>query len=184
MDRKSEWKTIGRILPLRDLPNAKCRAKYHKIPAPVPRVVSVPQESSSRFFGAAARYWVYAKALAVTSKLQSAVTTRLLILTNILTYLDKVSCYIPKPQAFVDLQCPQSLPKSLVKFTTSGSVSNPHTTESRCHPVPSIPQLSLNSLLPLPTNPAPFFKHKSESVNTYQAPGGHQPTRSTGSQEG
>lgn len=99
-------------------------------------------------------------------------------------YLDMASCCTPKPENLHSSSILQILPISLVKFTTSGSVSNPHTTGNQVQPVPSIPQVSINCLRPLPTNSSSFFKHKNKSVNAYGAPGCHQPTRSTDSQDG
>lgn len=140
-------------------------------PAPVPRVVSLSQDTSSLFLGVAACYWLDTKYLLSPAKYRAQLSLVFLILTNTLTYLDNISCCILKPERLQRSAVPQSLSKSLVKFRTLGSVSNPHITSNQVSPILSVPPASLNCFLPLPTNPAPFFRHKSENVDTFQVLG-------------
>lgn len=131
-------------------------------PAPVLRVVSLSQDTSSLFLRVAACYWLDAKYSLSPAKYRAQLSLVFLILTNILTYLDNISCCILKPERLQRSAVPQSLSKSLVKFITLGSVSNPHITSNQGSPILSVPPASLNCFLPLPTNPAPFFRYKSE----------------------
>lgn len=135
--------------------------------APVPRVVSLSQDILSLFLGVAACYWLDTKYLLSPAKYRAQLSLVFLILTNTLTF----SCCILKPERLQRSAVPQSLSKSLVKFRTLGSVSNPHITSNQVSPILSAPPASLNCFLPLSTNPAPFFRHKSENVDTFQALG-------------
>lgn len=109
-------------------------------PAPVPRVVSLSQDTSSLFLRVAACYWLDAKYSLSPAKYRAQLSLVFLILTNILTYLDNISCCILKPERLQRSEVPQSLSKSLVKFITLGSVSNPHITSNQGSPSCPFPQ--------------------------------------------
>lgn len=109
-------------------------------PAPVPRVVSLSQDTASLFSGVAACYWLDAKYLLSPAKYRAWLSLVFLILTNILTYLENISCCTLKPESLQRSAVPQSLSKSPVKFRTLGSVSNPHITSNQVSPILSVPQ--------------------------------------------
>lgn len=109
--------------------------------------MSLTQESSSLFLVAIA--FAIGCVLSICCHQQTAEWGYYytLILINILAYLDMASCCIPKPENH-SLAILQIIPKSLIKSTTSGSVSHPPWQETTCHLSPAFPY-SLLTLLPL-----------------------------------
>ena len=114
---------MGRIVPLRGPPTAECRA-ITQDPCTHPQSHTIYSGIFLSLLWCCCFATGYVLSIHCNQQTAEHGYDYTVILTNILTNLEMASRSIPKPKNLQSSALPQSLLKSLVKFTISSSVSN------------------------------------------------------------